>query len=105
MTSTALPRTAAVTLGVERLLRGERGLVEGRRLGIVCNPASIDSAFRHTADVLSADSAVTVTALFGPQHGFRSDLQDNMIETPHATDRRRLVPIYSLYSETREPTA
>jgi uncharacterized protein YbbC (DUF1343 family) len=46
-----------------------------------------------------------VTALFGPQHGFRSDLQDNMIETPHATDRRRLVPIYSLYSETREPTA
>ena len=26
-------------------------------------------------------------ALFGPQHGFRSDLQDNMIETPHAQRR------------------
>jgi uncharacterized protein YbbC (DUF1343 family) len=28
-----------------------------------------------------------------------------MIESPHAEDRRRRVPVYSLYSETREPTA
>ena len=27
-----------------------------------------------------------------------------MIETPHAKDRRRNMPIFSLYSETREPT-
>ena len=48
---------------------------------------------------------VTLAAVFGPQHGFRADLQDNMIETPHARDARRRVPVYSLYSETREPTA
>src|SRR5690606_26675817 len=42
---------------------------------------------------------------FGPQHGFRSDVQDNMIETPHAQDDDRRVPVYSLYSDTREPTA
>ena len=46
-----------------------------------------------------------IGALFGPQHGFRSDLQENMIESPHAHRRRRGgVPVYSLYSETREPT-
>jgi uncharacterized protein YbbC (DUF1343 family) len=28
-----------------------------------------------------------------------------MIESPHAQDSRRRVPVYSLYSETREPTA
>jgi uncharacterized protein YbbC (DUF1343 family) len=28
-----------------------------------------------------------------------------MIETPHARDSKRRVPVYSLYSETREPTA
>ena len=28
-----------------------------------------------------------------------------MIETPHGRDARRRVPVYSLYSETREPTA
>ena len=48
---------------------------------------------------------MTLAAIFGPQHGFRSDLQDNMIETPHAHDAARRVPVYSLYSETREPTA
>ena len=80
-------------------------LIAGKRVGLVCNPASIDGAFRHSADRLSADPDVTLAALFGPQHGFRSDLQDNMIETPHARDARRRVPVYSLYSETREPTA
>jgi len=48
---------------------------------------------------------VTLAAIFGPQHGFRSDVQENMIETDHAHDARRRVPVYSLYSETRQPTA
>jgi uncharacterized protein YbbC (DUF1343 family) len=96
---------ATVTLGIERLLARDRSLVEGRRVGLVCNPASIDAAFQHSADRLAREDAVRLTALFGPQHGFRSDLQDNMIESPHARDARRRVPIYSLYSETREPTA
>lgn len=56
------------------------------------------------------DREIQVVALFGPQHGFRSDVQDNMIETPHAdydvaTGARKRVPLYSLYSDTREPTA
>jgi uncharacterized protein YbbC (DUF1343 family) len=50
-------------------------------------------------------SGVRIGALFGPQHGFRSDLQENMIETPHAQDDARRVRVYSLYSDTREPDA
>lgn len=92
-------------LGIDRLLGADRSLIDGRRVGIVCNPASIDGALRHTVDRLVDDPGINVTAIFGPQHGFRSDLQDNMIETPHARDARRRVPIFSLYSETREPTA
>ena len=49
--------------------------------------------------------ASRLAALFGPQHGFRSDVQENMIETGHGRDEIRRVPVYSLYSETREPTA
>jgi uncharacterized protein YbbC (DUF1343 family) len=96
---------ATVTLGIDRLLTVERRLVAGARVGLVCNPASVDASFQHTADRLRNDPDVTLAALFGPQHGFRSDLQDNMVETPHGRDCRRNVPIYSLYSETREPTA
>jgi uncharacterized protein YbbC (DUF1343 family) len=102
-TLAAKPQT--VSLGIDRLLGPDRGLVAGRRVGIVCNPASVDRRFRHTADRLVEDPEVEVSAIFGPQHGFRSDLQDNMIETAHTRDARRRVPIFSLYSETREPTA
>src|SRR4029453_1282184 len=97
--------STTVRLGIDRLLEIDRRLLAGRRVGVVCNPASVDGLFHHTADRLIGDPDVKVTALFGPQHGFRSDLQDNMIETPHAQDARRRVPVYSLYSETREPTA
>jgi uncharacterized protein YbbC (DUF1343 family) len=93
----------AVRLGSERLV--ESGALRGRRLGVVCNPASIDSGFRHILDRIGPEPGVTVAAIFGPQHGFRSDVQDNMIETGHANDPSRRVPVYSLYSETREPTA
>jgi uncharacterized protein YbbC (DUF1343 family) len=92
----------SVLPGSERLLAS--GRLRGRRVGIVCNPASVNAAFAHVIDRLDAEGAV-VGAIFGPQHGFRSDVQDNMIETAHARDPRRRVPIYSLYSETREPTA
>ena len=93
-----------VRLGLERLLDGpDRKLIAGQRVALVCNPASIDSRIVHAADRL-ATGDWTLTALFGPQHGFRSDLQENMIESPHARDAKRRVPVYSLYSETREPT-
>jgi uncharacterized protein YbbC (DUF1343 family) len=95
-----------VRLGIERLIDGsDRELIAGRRIGLVCNPASIDGAFRHAADRLAAPGDWTLTALFGPQHGFHSDLQENMIESPHGRDAKRRVPVHSLYSETREPTA
>jgi uncharacterized protein YbbC (DUF1343 family) len=93
----------AITLGFERLLATDR--LKGQRVGVVCNPASVDRDLSHIVDRVAAHSSARLAAIFGPQHGFRSDVQDNMIETSHATDEIRRVPIYSLYSETREPTA
>ncbi|MGH9140677.1 MAG: exo-beta-N-acetylmuramidase NamZ domain-containing protein, partial [Vicinamibacterales bacterium] len=94
-----------VTLGTDRLLAS--GRLNGRGVGIVCNPASIDRELRHVADRLASagPAGPGLKAIFGPQHGFRSDVQENMIETGHAQDGRRRVPVYSLYSDTREPTA
>ena len=93
----------AVTLGSTQLLNS--GRLKGRRVGIVSNPASVDADYTHIVDALMATPGVTLGAIFGPQHGFRSDVQDNMVETPHANDCRRKVPVFSLYSETREPTS
>lgn len=95
-----------VQLGSERLLAPPllSQLLAGRRVGVVSNPASIDNSYAHIVDRVAATPGVTLAALFGPQHGFRSDVQENMIETDHAHDDRRRVPVYSLYSETRQPT-
>ena len=91
-----------VRLGSDALLASSR--LNGKRVGVVCNHASLDRGFAHIVDRLAAADHLTLAAILGPQHGFRSDVQDNMIETPHASDPGRRVPIYSLYSETREPT-
>ena len=92
-----------VRLGSDLLLASSR--LKGARVGVVCNHASLDRGYLHIVDRLASAPGVTLAAIFGPQHGFRSDVQDNMIETPHADDPTRRVPVYSLYSETREPTA
>ena len=97
---------ASLVLGSHVLF--ERQLVRGRTVGVVCNPASIDAGFAHVLE-RAEEAGVTVGAIFGPQHGLKSDVQDNMIESAHAhaysgkDDRRRRVAVYSLYSETREP--
>src|SRR5262245_55666242 len=92
-----------IQLGTDSLLDSSR--LDGLRVGIVCNPASVDHEFTHIADRLAAHRKARLAVIFGPQHGFRSDVQENMIETGHGKDDLRRVPVYSLYSETREPTA
>jgi uncharacterized protein YbbC (DUF1343 family) len=96
-------RSHTVTLGSETLVASSR--LKGARVGVVCNHASVGHGLVHIVDQLVASDGVDLAAIFGPQHGFRSDVQDNMVETPHATDPLKRVPIYSLYSDTREPTA
>jgi uncharacterized protein YbbC (DUF1343 family) len=93
-----------VVLGLEKLCESRKDLLKGSRVGLVCNQASVDHGLNHAADLLRGTEGVNLTALFGPQHGIRGDLQDNMIETPHTTDAETGLPVYSLYSETREPT-
>jgi uncharacterized protein YbbC (DUF1343 family) len=93
-----------IKLGLERLLEESEALTRGARIGLICNQASVDHSYRHAADLLHEHPDINVRALFGPQHGIRGDVQDNMIETEHSIDRKTGLPVHSLYSETREPT-
>src|SRR5712664_2187335 len=91
-----------VELGIERLLNERVSALSGLKIGLVCNQASVDHSLKHSADLLY--SGTDLRALFGPQHGIRGDVQDNMVETGHTIDIRTGLPVHSLYSETREPT-
>ena len=91
-------------LGFEKLLSERLDLLRGARVGLICNQSSVDHHLRHAADLLHEHGGINLTTLFGPQHGIRGEVQDNMVETAHSLDQKTGIPIYSLYSETREPT-
>jgi uncharacterized protein YbbC (DUF1343 family) len=95
---------AHVTLGVEKLLEDPKRVLKCARAGLICNQASVNHQLRHAADLFHEHPDISLRALFGPQHGIRGDVQDNMIETEHTIDQVTGLPIHSLYSETREPT-
>src|SRR5689334_22011004 len=97
----------AVQTGLARLATDGSSLLDGRRIGLLCNQTAVDPQLRHAIDLLSVRDGLTLTALFGPEHGVRGDAQD-MISVDAARDARSTLPIYSLYGATEEsltPTA
>jgi uncharacterized protein YbbC (DUF1343 family) len=79
--------------------------VAGQRLGLLVHPASVDRHLQHAVNILYDAEGVDLRCLFGPQHGLRGETQDNMIEWDGFTDPITGLPVYSLYGETRQPTA
>jgi len=93
-------------LGIDVLLRS-RALLDdlaGKRIALLAHPASMTSDFRHSIDALHASTDLKITAAFGPQHGIRGELQDNMQESGDFVDAVYKIPVFSLYGEVRRPT-
>ena len=93
-----------MNFGIDRLLADPalRRPLEGKRVALLAHPASVTADLTHSLDALVA-AGVNITALFGPQHGVRGDLQDNMMESPDYTDATYGIPVFSLYGEVRRP--
>lgn len=91
--------------GIDRLLADPalRKPLEGRRVALLAHPASVTADLTHSLDALVA-AGLNVSAVFGPQHGVRGDLQDNMMESPDFSDPTYGMPVFSLYGEVRRPT-
>src|SRR5215475_12024475 len=87
----------SVQTGLARLCGEGSPFLAGRRIGLLCNPTAVDGELRHAIDLLSPQ--LTLTALFGPEHGVRGDAQD-MISVDTARDARTGLPVHSLYGPT-----
>ena len=72
---------------------------KGQSLGLLSNQASIDFNMKNTKDVISALLPGHLKVLFGPQHGFRGEDQDNMVETKDYVDQKLGIPVVSLYGD------
>lgn len=70
-------------------------------MGLVCNPTAVDHRLRHAADLLHALPGVTLSALFGPEHGVRGDAQ-YMAAVAGGIDDATGLPVHSLYGATRD---
>jgi uncharacterized protein YbbC (DUF1343 family) len=90
--------------GLENPALHTHAWVRGSRIGLLCNPASVDRNFQHAKHILNQVFPEQLTALFSPQHGFFAEKQDNMVESAHDTDPHLNIPVFSLYGETRVPT-
>jgi uncharacterized protein YbbC (DUF1343 family) len=93
------------TTGLERCLTSPPAILRGRRFGLLMNQASVDRHFRYACDLLAELYPGQLATIFTPQHGLWGEQQANMIESPHDTYQPLGIPVYSLYSETRRPTA
>ncbi len=79
------------------------------RLGALLHSASVNGSLNTTLSVLEGmatqNASFKLSALFGPQHGFDSTTQDNMIEWSGFRHDRLGIPVFSLYGEHREPVS
>ena len=80
--------------------------LRGARLGALLHPASVSATLEHAAGILerAEGELFRLRALFGPQHGYLGQTQDNMVEWQSYEHPRLGIPVYSLYGERREPT-
>lgn len=80
-------------------------LLANQRLGLLLNQASVDHELKLAVEVVDQRFPGQLKALFSPQHGIWGEQQANMIETDHGIYSPLQLPVYSLYSETRRPSA
>lgn len=97
------PAQPAVATGADLLISSQLGMIEGKRVGLIINHTSRLSSGEFILDALQR-SGVTVTALFGPEHGLRG-LAAAGEKITDGIDAQSGVPAYSLYGDRNKPTA
>ena len=90
-------------LGVEKLVRDERTRIEGKRIGLLAHPASVDRRWVHTLHNLR-EAGASVEMIFGPEHGFGGAAQDMEPVVGRALHPSG-IPVVSLYGACEETLA
>ena len=106
---TALEKTSRESAGSTRVLNGIDVLerdnfkeLAGKRLGLVTNHTGLNREGRPTIDILHKAPGVNLTVLFSPEHGIRGVADEKVGDS---RDEATGLPIYSLYGESRRPSA
>ncbi|MFB6952451.1 exo-beta-N-acetylmuramidase NamZ domain-containing protein [Streptomyces niveus] len=93
-----------VRTGFDRLAADGYRLLAGHRVGIVTNPTGVTQDVRHVVDVMHGDERVDLTAVFGPEHGFRGTAQAGGSEGRY-DDPATGLPVYDTYQASGQRLA
>lgn len=93
----------SVQVGLEVLLATGQDQWRGRRLGLITNHTGVTRLLAAGVDELLR-AGFRVTALFAPEHGVRGAVPAGE-PVAGAVDPATGLPVFSLYGETRRPTA
>ncbi|OQA27470.1 MAG: hypothetical protein BWY59_01072 [Verrucomicrobia bacterium ADurb.Bin345] len=95
--------SVSVRPGMDLLLDSPAEL-RNARVGLVCHPASATSRGVHSSVALRKTIGGRLTCLLGPEHGVagRGGAGEKL---DHARHEKWGIPVYSLYGDTRRPTA
>ena len=97
----AVPPKPVVRLGIDNLDR-YLAVFQGKRVGLITNSTGMTSDFQSTIDVLKAKTRLV--ALFSPEHGIRGHVPAGAPVGSYV-DESTGTPVYSLYGQTKKPTA
>ncbi len=75
-----------VQTGLEKLIAEPQRWIRDERIGLLCNPASVDRQITHARTLIHQAFPRKLRALYSPQHGFFAEKQDNMIESEDMLD-------------------
>ena len=92
----------AVLTGIDVLKRDNFKQLQGHKVALVTNHTGRDRDGNRTIDVLAKAPGVKVVHLFSPEHGLGGVLDEKV---GHTTDEKTGLKVFSLYGETRRPTA
>ena len=90
-------RRVAVRAGLDVLLEDDGRAISGRRVSLLCHPASVDRQLRHVSRALPGIGA-HVVSLLGPEHGIDAAAQD-MEGVSTSAPQETQTPTYSLYGD------
>lgn len=97
-------RSNGVRTGFDELAADGFRLLDGQRVGVVSNPTGITSDLKHIVDVMHADNRVNITAVFGPEHGFRGTAQAGDAEDQH-DDPATGLPVFDTFQKSGQALA
>ena len=82
---------------IDRLTTEDFGL-KGKRLGLITNHSGVTKKLLSSIDIVK--ERFNLTALFGPEHGIRGDIEaGDQVDT--YTDKRTGLPVYSIYGDSK----